>query len=49
MVGTWSVGEMKNIYRTLIGKLEGKGPLGNLGVDGMLTFKRPRKRKDLRR
>jgi hypothetical protein len=30
--------EEKNAYRVLVGKSEGKGPLGNHGVDGKMLL-----------
>jgi hypothetical protein len=33
------VGEKRGVYRVLVGKPEGKRPLGNLGVDGRIILR----------
>jgi hypothetical protein len=33
-----SWGERRGVYRVLVGKPEGKRPLGNLGVGGRITL-----------
>jgi hypothetical protein len=33
------MGETRNEYKSLVRKLEGKRPLGNLGVDGKIILK----------
>jgi hypothetical protein len=33
------MGEMRNAYKNLVGKLEGKRPLGRQGVDGRIILK----------
>jgi len=37
-----SMGERRGPYRGLVGKLEGKSPLGNPGVDGRIILKSSR-------
>jgi hypothetical protein len=32
------MGEGRGVYRVLVGKPKGKGPLGNPGVDGMIIL-----------
>jgi hypothetical protein len=32
------MGEIRNAYNTLVAKLEGKTPLENLVIDGMITL-----------
>jgi hypothetical protein len=32
------MGEMQNTYKILIGKLEGRDHLGDLGIDGMIIL-----------
>jgi hypothetical protein len=38
MDGACSMGEMRNAYKILVGKPEGKRPVGDLGVDGMIIL-----------
>jgi hypothetical protein len=33
------MGEGRGVYRVLVGRPEGKGPLGNLGVSGRITLR----------
>ena len=32
------MGEVRGVYRVLVGKLEGRRPLGDLGVDGWIIL-----------
>ena len=41
------MGEERGVYRVLVGKLEGKRPLGNLGVDGWKILGRISRRWDV--
>jgi len=33
------MGERRGLYRVLVGKLEGKGPFGDPGVDGRIILR----------
>ena len=33
------MGDRRGVYRVLLGKLEGKGPLGRPGVDGRIILR----------
>ena len=41
------MGQERGVYRVLVGKLEGKRPLGRLGVDGWIILGRISRRWDV--
>jgi len=41
------MGEEREVYRVLVGKLEGRRPLGDLGVDGWIILGRISRRWDV--